>query len=292
MYYSTCQNGCLPNEIYHLIIDWLINDWTCERDSKVYSTLLRCSLVCKAWLQKVQKYRNSTISITSIHQLLRYTKVVRQNDTSRCTLVQALSVDTMHRIPERPWSKLCSIIGTILLLIPKLPNLQKLSIFCNWYNDYHPTLLKLPSNMSVKVLHCTFKLYTHAIGSILEFIDHFQSIQSLSLTIHPFNSFNNSLRDLQTWTLKKRIFRKTRVCLTELHLDIEDLELLELVMKVFTEAKNYISHIHKYSYRLSLEYSDNLVDPHKDMLTHCSQYLESFAIVESPARYCAFPSKS
>ena len=287
MYYSTCQNGCLPNEIYHLIIDWLITDWTCERDSETYSTLLQCSLVCKAWSQKVQKYRNSTISIDSVHQLLQYTKVVHQKETSRCILVHTLSIDTI----KKALPKLCSIIGTILLLIPKLPNLQKLSISCDWYNDYHPTLLKLPSNMSVKVLHCTFKLYTHAIGSILEFINHFQSIQSLSLTIHQFDSTYASSRELQTWTLKKRIFRNTRICLTELYLDIGDIELLELIKKIFIEGKDYISHIRKYSYRLPQGYSRDM-NPLQDMLLHCRQSLESLTIVTDEDDYASiFTSK-
>ena len=250
-----------------------------QKDIGVYTTLQQCLLVCKAWSQKVQKYRNSTISITSIHQLLQYTKVVHQNDTSRCILVQSLSVDTMQRMQLRPWPKICSIIGTILLLIPKLPNLQKLSIFCNWHNDYHPTLLKLPSNMSVKVLHCTFELFTHTIGSILEFINHFQGIHCLSLAIS--ETYNNPLNGSPLKPRNRpfqRAFPKTKICLKELHLDIVNDEIFKLVVNAFMGAKDFASHIHKYScgyYSDKYKYNiENYSNADQEFLLHCSRSLQ------------------
>ena len=73
-----------------------------------------------------------------------------------------------------------------------------------------------------------------------------------------------------------------------------DIELLELIKKVFIEGKDYISHICKYSYRLPLEYSGDMNpgDPHQDMLLHCRQSLESLTIVTDEDDYASiFTSK-
>ena len=143
---------------------------------KMNQTLLQCLLVCKAWSQRTSKYFNSRVTIESPKQLLQYSTVAK----SSCSLVQTLFLNVQGQ--EAP-KQSCSIIGSTLLLISRLPNLQQLYITCKWRNDYHPKALRVLPNTSVKILNCVFEIYNGAIRPILEFINHFQGIHHLSLRI-------------------------------------------------------------------------------------------------------------
>ena len=259
------SNGCLPNEVYYLIIDLLADS------DDVYAmnrTLLQCLLVCKTWSQRTTKYFSSRVTIKSPKQLLQYSKVVN----SRCSLVQTLLLRPQGK--EAP-NQSCSIIGSTLLLISRLPNLQQLYITCKWRNDYHPKALRVLPNTSVKILNCEFEISNGAIRTILEFINHFQAIHHLSLRI----SHNNLLRDLSL-KIRNRPFQralpKTKICLKELHLDIQHLEIFKLVVNAFMGAKDFASHIRKYScgYYSEKYNSENYSNAHQELLLHCSRSLQ------------------
>ena len=162
-------------------------------------TLLQCLLVCKAWSQRATKYFSSRVSIWSTKCLIQYSKVVN----SRCSLVQSLLLNL--RVEEAR-NQSYSIIGSTLLLISRLPNLQQLHITCNWRNDYHPKALRVLPNTSVKILNCEFEISDGAIRPILEFINHFQGIHHLSLTIS--EAYNDTLKN-SPLKIQNRPFQRT-----------------------------------------------------------------------------------
>ena len=236
-------------------------------------TLLQCLLVCKAWSQRDTKYSSSRAAICSTKHLLQYSKVVN----SSCSLVQALFLYlTGQEAPNRS----CSIIGSTLLLISRLPNLQQLYITCKWHNDYHPKALRVLPNTSVKILNCEFEISNGAIRPILEFINHFQGIHHLSLRINDAyddDDLYDSPLKIQNRTFQ-RALQKTKICLKELHLDIENPEIFKLVVNAFMGAKGFASHIRKYSYKYDsnslIINSDNYSNARQELLLHCSRSLQ------------------
>ena len=268
------SNGCLPNEVYSSIIDFLADDQEeFEGEFGITTTLWQCLLVCKTWSQRATKYFSSRVTIKSPKQLLQYSKVVKPSYTS----VHALSLDLHGKGAQK---QSCSLIGSTLLLISRLPNLYQLDISCNWHNDHHPQMLKLLSNNSVKILNCEFTIYTGAIRSILEFITHFRSIHCLSLTIIiAVREYSHATPlKIQNQPFQKAL-PKTKICLKELHLDIVDSEIFKLVVNAFMGAKDFASHISKHScssYLTDSNYGSYSNGYHK-LLLHCSSSLQVLA---------------
>ena len=227
-------------------------------------TLLQCLLVCKAWSQWASKYFSSRVSIKSPKQLLQYSKAVKSSFSSALTL----SLDLVERkAPNRS----CSIIGSTLLLISSLPNLQQLDVGCKWHNDHHPKALRILPNTSVKVLKCSFSISNGAcIWQILEFVTHFQAIHDLSLRIINNNPLGSSSLKIRNRPVQ-RALSKTKICLKELHLEIQNPEIFKLVVNAFMGAKDFASHICKYSCRY---YSENYINAHQELLLHCSSSLQ------------------
>ena len=271
LYFRNFSNGCLPNEVYYLIIDFLADS---DDDSNygygMNQILLQCLLVCKAWSQRATKYSSSRVAIWSTKHLLQYSKVVN----SRCSLVQTL---LLHLRGKKAPNQSCSIIGSTLLLISKLPNLQQLYITCKWRNDYHPKALRVLPNTSAKILNCEFRISNGAIRSILEFINHFQGIHHLSLRIDENykDTLNGPPLKIQNRPFQ-RAFPKTKICLKELHLDVVDYEIFKLVVNAFMGAKDFVSHIRKYSYRYYSRNpnSDDYSNAYQELLLHCSSSLQ------------------
>ena len=150
------------------MMDCLAHDW---KYFDTYQTLRQCSLVCRQWSQNARPKLYLKIPIYSQDMLLQYAKAINRNDNSNQNLVHTLWVN----IARHERTKSCSVIGTILLLISKLCNLQELDIHCDWLNDHHPNMHKLLSNGSVKALTCTFTIFSGSMKSILEFVTHFRS---------------------------------------------------------------------------------------------------------------------
>ena len=202
----------------------------------------------------------------SPEQLPQYSKAVKSSFSSALTLSLALVG------PKTSFS----IIGSTLLLISSLPNLQQLDMSCNWYNDHHPKALRILPNTSVKVLKCSFSIYNGAcIWPILEFVTHFQAIHHLSLRIS-YNDTSGS-SSLKIWNRPfRRALPKTKICLKELHLDIENPEIFKLVVNAFMGAKGFASHIRKYSYKYDSKSlnSDNYSNAYQELLLHCSRSLQ------------------
>ena len=210
------------------------------------------------------------MTIESPKQLLQYSTVAK----SSCSLVQTLFLNLQGK--EAP-NKSCSIIGSTLLLISRLPNLQQLYITAKWRNDYRPKALRILPNISVKVLNCEFEISNGAIRPIFEFINHFQGIHRLSLSIVKKYGTDWSRPPLP---LKHRPFQRalpnTKICLKELHLDIENHEIFKLVVNAFMGAKDFASHICKYScgYNSEEYNSENCSNAHQELLLHCSRSLQ------------------
>ena len=236
-------------------------------------TLLQCLLVCKTLSQWASKYFSSRVTIESPKQLLQYSTVAK----SSCSLVQTLFLNLLEQeAPDRS----CSIMGSILLLIPRLPNLQQLYITCNWHNDHHPKALRILPNTSVKILNCEFTIYNSAVRPILEFINHFQGIHHLSLTIS--EAYNDTLND-SPLKIQNRPFQrtlpKTNISLKELHLAIRNQEMFKFVVNAFMGAKDFASHISKHScssYLTDSNYGSYSNGYHK-LLLHCSSSLQVLA---------------
>ena len=209
------------------------------------------------------------MTIQSPKQLLRYSKAVKSSFSSDLTLSLAL-------VEQEALNRSCSIIGSTLLLISSLPNLQQLNIACNWHNNHHPRALRILPNTSVKVLKCSFSIYNGAcIWPILEFVTHFQAIHHLSLTIYCDNRLGGS--SLKIWNRPfQRALPKTKICLKELHLDIGNLEIFKLVVNAFMGAKDFSSHIRKYSYKFySTSFGDNTYsNASQELLLHCNRSLQ------------------
>ena len=264
--FRTFSNGCLPNEIYYLIIDCLADH---QEDIEIHRILQQCLLVCKVWSQRASKSLIPQLFIKSVKQLLQYGKVVNSSFSRIHTL--SLFIETSFL-----WGKdrSCSVIGTTLLLISKLTNLQQLDISCKWYNDYHPKILKLLSNTSVKSLCCKFALYADATQSVLEFITHFQSLQFLSLEI--FVSGHANILPLKMHRPFRRALRETKICLKELHLRILDSDILKLVVNAFMGANDFAAHISKHGHSFYAEEYDHGVDinVYQKLLAHCSGSLQ------------------
>ena len=230
---------------------------------------MQCLLVCKAWSQWATKYFSSRVTIQSPKQLLQYSKAVKSSFSSALT-------SSLNLVKQEAPNRSCSIIGSTLLLMSSLPNLQQLDISCAWCNDHHPKALRILPNTSVKVLKCSFSIYNGAcIRPILEFVTHFQAIHHLSLRI----SNNNPLRS-SSLKIRNRPFQralpKTKICLKELHLDIENHEIFKLVVNAFMGAKDFASHIRKYSYKYySTSFGDNTYrTASQELLMHCNRSLQ------------------
>ena len=206
--------------------------------------------------------------IKSPQQLLQYSKAVKSSFSSALTL----SLDLYGRESS---NRSCSIIGSTLLLISRLPNLQQLNIACNWHNDHHPRALRILPNTSVKTLNCTFSIYDGAIQPILKFINHFQAIHHLSLRIT--NAYDGHDLPLKIQNRPfQRTLPKTRICLKELHLDVGNYEIFKLVVNAFMGAKDFASHIRKYSCgHYPAKYNgENYTNAHQESLPHCSSSLQ------------------
>ena len=230
---------------------------------------MQCLLVCKPWSQRAGKYSSTRVTIESPKQLLQYSTVAK----SSCSLVQTLFLDLGGW--EAP-KQVCSIIGSTLLLISRLPNLQQLYIGCNWHNDHHPKALRILPNTSVKVLKCIFLIDRGAcIWPILEFVTHFQAIHHLSLRI----CYNRTLRS-SSLKIRNRPFQralsKTNICLKELHLDIQIPEIFKHVVNAFMGAKDFASHIRKYSYKFYYtSFDDNIYsNASQELLLRCNRSLQ------------------
>ena len=210
-------------------------------------------------------------------QLLQYSKAVKSSFSSALTLFLDL---VELEAPNRS----CSIIGSTLLLISSLPNLQQLDITCEWCNDYHPKALRVLPNTSVKILKCEFRISNGAIRPILEFINHFQGIHHLSLKMNePYNNtLNGSLRTRNRPF--QRALPKTKICLKELHLDVFDYNVFKLVVNAFMGAKDFASHICKYSCRYYSEESnsENYINAYQELLLHCSRSLQVLGDEHNP----------
>ena len=227
-----------------------------------------CQCVCKAWSQRATKYFSSRVIIKSPKQLLQYSKAVKSSFSSALTL-------SLDLVEPKASKRSCSIIGSTLLLISRLPNLQQLDMSCNWDNDHHPKALRILPNTSVKTLNCTFSIYDGAIQPILKFINHFQAIHHLSLTIRCDNTLGDSSLKIRNRPFQ-RALPKTKICLKELHLDIENLEIFKLVLNAFMGAKDFASHIHKYSYKFySTSFGDNTYsNASQELSLHCNRSLQ------------------
>ena len=207
--------------------------------------------------------------IRSAKQLLKYAKVVNSN----CRIVHTLCINVPTWREDRDRS--FSTIGSTILLISKLPNLQQLEISCYWHNDHHPKVLKLLPNTSVKILKCSFTTHIISTWSILEFITHFQSIQDLSLSINkPFGGPAPSCK-VQSKALRRALLR-TKICIKQLHLNIFDPEIFKLVVKAFIGAKDFVSHISKHSHNSYSINPDNC-NAYHELLLHCSSSLQVFS---------------
>ena len=259
-----------------MIIDDLAIDW---KDPECYQTLCKCSLVCKTWSQRASKYLYSTVSIHSVQQLLQYDKV---KDASH-SLVHTLHISIATEDAEKDQRR-CSLVGSTLLLISKLPNLQHLDIYCDWHNNYHPQMFKFLSNTSVKTLHCDFEMHG-IIKPIFQFITYFRSLQHLSLRLHLPSPLKSHNRPFQ------RAFPKTKICLKELYLNIGDDEMLKLVTNAFMGAQSFASHICKHSCNIGLTVGMNEddVNDYQSLLLHCSSSLQVFNIEETVNINNSFP---
>ena len=257
--YRSFQNGCLPNEIYHSIIDGIgtNNNW---RRSQDYQTLCRCSLVCKTWSQRAINYLHSTISIQSFKQLLKCAKTKHHN------LVHTLFVyvEPMDDVASRYKG---SLIGITLLLISKLPNLRKLDITCDWFDNHHPRMLKLLSNTSVKTLHCDFRIRAGGTQPILQFITYFHSLQHLSLSLRGHPGIKSSNRAFH------RRLPKTKICLKELHLWFPK-ESFKDIIDAFIGATDFASSICKLTYSIPID----RINSYQNLLLHCSSSVQIFGI--------------
>ena len=174
--------------------------------------------------------------------------------------------------------KSCSIIGTTILLISKLPQLKKLEIKGFWLNDHHPKVLKLFSNTSVKKLSCTFEKFNGTVRSLLEFIAHFQAIECLSLHI--------DMEDINSFTIPKKSFLKRfpklNASLKELHLDIDAL-VCQPLLHAFSEARLFTKNICKLSLTGKSPYEKKVVsmtDAYYHFLLCCS--VQSFSYTFHP----------
>ena len=252
-----------------MIIDGLAIDW---KDYKCYQTLCRCSRVCKTWSQRALRYLNSTVSIHSVPQLLQYAKA---KHPSYC-LVQTLHVFITVEDGQRYKSQ-CSVIGSTLLLISKLSNLQELYVSCNWYNDHHPQMLKFLSNNSIKTLHCTFVIHTNTIQSIFKFITCFRSLRNLSLHLFLASPLKSHSKPFQ------RALPKTEITLKELHLYIYDDRVLKLVSNAFIGAKGFVSHLRKHSYEaiIHVDTNEDSVRDYQNLLLNCSDSLQVLSVVRN-----------
>ena len=210
--------------------------------------------------------------IESPQQLRQYSKVVNVNCSS--SLVQTLFLDLQG---PGAANRSFSVIGSTLLLLSRLPNLQRLDIACNWHNDHHPKVLKLLSNTSVKILNCKFTIYTGAIRPILEFINHFQGIHHLSLTVNEIYNAKSNGPPLRIRNQPfQRALPKTKICLKELHLDIINPEIFKHVVNAFMGAKDFASHIRKYSYKFYYtSFDDNIYsNASQELLLRCNRSLQ------------------
>ena len=154
--------------------------------------------------------------------------------------------------------------------------MQQLDISCNWCNNHHPRALRILPNTSVKVLKCSFSIYNGAcIWPILEFVTHFQAIHHLSLRISYDNPLRSSSLKIRNRTFQ-RALPKTKICLKELHLDIGNHEIFKHVVTAFMGAKDFASHIRKYScgYYSEKYNSENYSNAHQELLLHCSRSLQ------------------
>ena len=210
------------------------------------------------------------MTIKSPRQLLQYSKAVKSSFSSALTLSLTLSLNLLEQ--EAP-NRSCSIVGSTLLLVSSLPNLQQLDMSCNWHNDHHPKALRILPNTSVKVLKCTFIIYTGSIQPILEFITHFHAIHHLSLKI-------SEVRDCLPLKIQNRplprAVPKTKICLKELRLDIPNPEIFKHVVNAFMGANGFASHIRKYSYNFySTSFDDNAYSTaNQELLLHCNRSLQ------------------
>ena len=154
---------------------------------------------------------------------------------------------------------------------------------------------------SVKILNCEFEISNGAIRPILQFINHFQGIHHLSLTIN--GTYNNTLNG-SPLKIQNRPFQrtlpKTNISLKELHLAIRNQEMFKFVVNAFMGAKDFASHIHKYSYRIDATDSNNDIynDASQKLLLHCSSSLQVLCqeylsyLIQGKSRVTSQPSRN
>lgn len=264
--YRSFSNGCLPNELYHAIIAWV----ACFQQSP-HKHLGICAQVCHIWSNIDRKYQNANI-ILDHDNLSNYIRFIHQNPYV-CRLVQSID----H---QRPFTDDASysVATQIILLIHRLPNIQKLTLCIRQWNNIHPDILKhVINNKTVNSLDITSGYHDkkHPLHWLWQFFACFHSLKTLSLDLYASSFVMN------TYSLEYLYQKKLKASLRSLKIYIYTLNhtmLLDSLIQAGAFTSNLkilhiITYINSATTQTELEQLSSAIQA---LLMHCSNHLQEF----------------
>ncbi|KAK7686062.1 hypothetical protein QCA50_010874 [Cerrena zonata] len=266
LFKQSFSNGCLPNELYHAIIAWV----ACFQQSP-HKHLGICAQVCHIWSNIARKHQNANI-ILDHDNLSNYIRFIHQNPHV-CRLVQSID----HQKPFTDDASY-SIATQIILLIHRLPNIQKLTLCIRQWNNIHPDILKYAiNNKTVNSLDITSGYHDkkHPLHWLWQFFACFHSLKTLSLDLYASSFVMN------TYSLEYLYQKKLKASLRSLKIYIYTLNhtmLLDSLIQAgaFTsnlKSLHIITYINSATTQTELEQLSSAIQA---LLMHCSNHLQEF----------------